>query len=416
MSNSSTSPEKTPRSPLVIAFITIFLDLLGFGMLIPIQAFYAQEFGASAALITILGGSYSFMQFLFAPFWGRLSDRVGRRPIILISVAVSALGHFLFALAGSLPMLFFARMIAGFGNANLGTAQALISDTTTPENRSKGMGLIGAAFGLGFIFGPAIGGALGQISPTAPSWAAGILALFNLLFAWMFLPETLKPGAKPQTHGRKTFSWAAFKHASRHVNVGVIFTITFVYTSAFALMEHVVGLLIEATWVSEKIGQARIGAASKLTAIYLVVIGLTATVIQGGLIGKLQRTFGEIRLVRTGLVMVALSLAAIPFAASASAWPAMLATGILMAIGSGIYNPSNLGLLSRSIDADEQGGVLGLNQSLSSLGRVVGPLFAGLLFQLNQAAPFWVGAFFILAAAAIALRLKPHPGVSPKKV
>jgi len=409
-SNAGAAPTPSGRSPLFIAFITIFLDLLGFGMMIPIQAFYAQEFGASAAVVTILGGSYSFMQFLFAPFWGRLSDRVGRRPIILFSVFISACGHFLFAMAGSLPMLFVARMIAGFGNANLGTAQAIISDVTTPENRAKGMGVIGAAFGLGFIFGPAIGGLLGQISPTAPSLGAGILAVANLLFAWKMLPETLRLDAR-STH-RRTFSPAAFRHAARHLNVGRIFVITFVFTTAFALMEHVIGLLIEKTWVDPTIaasealgGHERISEAAKRTALFLVMVGITATIIQGGLIGKLQKKFGEVTLSRAGLVLVAISLALIPLAAAGGVYATLLPVAMIMAMGTGIFHPSNTGLLSRSIDADEQGGVLGLNQSLSSLGRVIGPLFAGLLFQWHEAAPFLIGAGLVGVTFVVALGL-----------
>ena len=177
--NSGKMANLSSRKPLVIAFFTIFLDLLGFGIIIPVQAFYAQDFGASATAVTLLGGSYSLMQFFFAHFWGSLSDKVGRRPIILSSVAISAVGHFVFAMAPSLSILFLARMIAGFGNANIATAQAIISDSTTHENRAKGMGIIGAAFGLGFIFGPAIGGFLGQYSPTLPSFAAGVLAAFS---------------------------------------------------------------------------------------------------------------------------------------------------------------------------------------------------------------------------------------------
>ena len=182
---------------LFIAFITIFLDLLGFGIIIPIQAFYAESFNATPKVITLLGASYSLMQFFFAPFWGKLSDRLGRRPIILFSVLISAAGHFIFASANGLMLLFAARMVAGFGNANIGTAQAIIADITTKENRAKGMGLIGAAFGLGFIFGPAIGALLGQHHPTTPLYAAGVLALLNFIFAYFLLPETKTTSSAP---------------------------------------------------------------------------------------------------------------------------------------------------------------------------------------------------------------------------
>ena len=166
---------KKKNNPLFVAFLTIFLDLLGFGILIPIQPFFAESLGASASTVTLLSATYSIMQFLFAPFWGSLSDRYGRRPIILSSIFISAIGYFIFASAQSLQLLFLSRALSGFGNANLGAAQAIIADSTTGADRAKGMGLIGAAFGLGFIFGPAVGGILGQISPRTPLWKHPLL-------------------------------------------------------------------------------------------------------------------------------------------------------------------------------------------------------------------------------------------------
>ena len=172
----NTEPKKPSKKVLIIAFMTIFLDLLGFGIIIPIQPFYVKSFGATPTVVTLLGASYSMMQFFFSPFWGGLSDKVGRRPIILFSIVISAIGHFMFAMASGLWVLFAARMLAGFGNANIGTAQAIIADVTTAENRSTGMALIGVAFGLGFLFGPAVGGYLGGISPSCPlgsRWIVG---------------------------------------------------------------------------------------------------------------------------------------------------------------------------------------------------------------------------------------------------
>jgi len=398
------SGKMTSRKPLIIAFFTIFLDLLGFGIMIPIQAFYAQEFGASPTVITLLGGSYSLMQFLFAHFWGRLSDQVGRRPIILMSVAISAVGHFVFAMAPTLTLLFVARMIAGFGNANLATAQAIISDTTSKENRAKGMGVIGAAFGLGFIFGPAIGGLLGQYSPTLPSFAAGVLALCNLAFAWFMLPETRRPDSSPAP--RRTFKPEAYLQAMRRVNIGQIFGITLTFTLAFALMEQVVGLLIESVWVHGLTGNARVGEATRLTAYYLVMVGITATLIQGGLIGRLSRRFGEITLARTGLAIVITSFVMIPFVAESRAYGLMLVNAVIMACGTGIYNPSSLSLLSRSADSDEQGAILGLNQSLAALGRALGPAFSGLFFEIRPTLPFWIGAGIMGSSLLLAFRLR----------
>ncbi|MEY4631568.1 MAG: hypothetical protein RIQ81_1688 [Pseudomonadota bacterium] len=392
--------------PLAIAFFTIFLDLLGFGIMIPIQPFYVENFGATAAQVTLLGASYSLMQFLFAPFWGRVSDRIGRRPVILLSVAVSAVGHLIFGLGQNLATLFAARMLAGFGNANLGTAQAIISDVTRPEDRAKGMGLIGAAFGLGFIIGPAIGGILGQYSPVWPAYFSAILAVGNFIFAAFMLPETLKPGAAARNH-RKFISWAALKEAAKRPNVGTLFTMTFIYTLGFAIMEQVIGLFIEAIWVTESAGEARIRAASQLTAVYLVAVGFTAVLIQGFLIGRLTRTFGEIKLARWGLIVLTLAMVAIPLAGQTGVFPLMVCTAVLLATGSGTFNPSNSSLISKSSDPSEQGSVLGLNQSLASLGRVLGPAAAGAIFQLNPTWPFYVAATLTGAAAVIARKLSP---------
>ena len=393
--------------PLLIAFFTIFLDLLGFGIMIPIQPFYVENFGATATQVTLLGASYSLMQFLFAPFWGRISDRIGRRPIILFSVAISAVGHLVFGLAHGLTTLFAARMLAGFGNANLGTAQAIISDVTKPEDRAKGMGLIGAAFGLGFIIGPAIGGILGQYSPVLPAFFAAGLALCNLAFAAFMLPETLKKGA-PTAPGRRLLSLAALKHAARHTNVGVLFAMTFVYTLGFAIMEQVIGLFIEKIWVTPDLGGSlRIQMASQMTAVYLVAVGFTAVFIQGFMIGRLTRKFGEQTLAKAGLVLLTLAMFSIPLAGNTGIFPVMVATAVILAAGSGIFNPSNSSMVSRAADPAEQGSTLGLNQSIASLGRVLGPASAGAIFELNPSWPFYAAGCLTAVAAIISTRLKP---------
>ena len=232
---------------LLVAFVTVFLDLIGFGIIIPIQPFYAELLGASPAVVTLLGGAYSLMQFIFAPFWGRLSDRWGRRPIILIGITTSIVGYTIFGFAESLLLLFASRMLTGFGNANIGAAQAIISDVTDESNRAKGMGIIGAAFGLGFIFGPALGGLLGQYHPTYPAFAAAILGVFNLALAYFLLPETNQ--GKGSTHKRAPLSIAAFKKAAQSPHLLPMLFITPITILSFALMEQIVGLFIEATWV-----------------------------------------------------------------------------------------------------------------------------------------------------------------------
>ena len=402
----NTSPPKSGRSPLIIAFFTIFLDLLGFGIIIPIAPFYAESFGATPALITLLSATYSLMQFLFAPFWGRLSDRIGRRPVMLISIAISAAGHFVFAMAGSLWVLFLSRSIAGFGCANLGTAQALIADSTSPEDRAKGMGLVGAAFGLGFILGPAIGALLGQYHPTTPLFAAGILALINLFVVWKFLPET-RPPKNESMRPKRTLKtqWAAIRQSD---NTVTILWITLVSTIAFAQMEQSIALYIEHNWVVDT-GLSvndRISEASKLTGYYLVAVGITAAIIQGGLIGRLSRRFGEIRLCIVGLCIMTIGLALIPIVGSTGSYVSLLMVAPFLATGTGLLMPSKNSLLSRSVELDQQGSVMGLNQSSAALGRVIGPSCAGIIYEFDMTYPFYGGALLMIIGVLLSLRLK----------
>jgi len=403
-------------SPLKIAFLTTFLDLIGFGIIIPIQPFYAKSFGASATLVTLLGASYSLMQFLFSAPIGRLSDRVGRRPVLLVSVALISVGYLIFGLATSIPMLFAARMISGLGGANLGAAQAIIADVTTPAERSKGMGLIGAAFGLGFIFGPAIGGLLGQHHPTTPIFAAAGLALLNLLFIARYLPETrgsrelspeeLEEGGEPsaaQRHG----GLSSLPSMISKPNMAPLLSLALFYTLAFALMEQTIGLFIEEVWVTGRAlsPEELTKEASKLTAYFLVIVGVAATIVQGGLIGRLTKRFGEAKLCKAGVFIVLLSFILIPLSGRLGSFPMMLGVALLMASGSGVLHPSRNSLISRSAHRSLQGQALGLNQSLSALGRVLGPAMAGALFELHHERPFWVAVGILGLTALISLKI-----------
>lgn len=404
---------KQAKRTLGIVFFTVFLDLLGFGIIIPIQPFFAETLGAAPAMITLLGASFSLMQFLFAPFWGRLSDRIGRRPVMLISTAMSAVGYLIFGFAGTLEMLFFARMLAGFGSANIGTAQAIIADSTTPETRAKGMGLIGAAFGLGFIFGPAMGGLFGQFGLSTPAFLAAGLCALNCLFAYLYLPETCDPSKrKNESLFHFGFSWPAIRHAARNPNVGQLFCLYLVWTVAFSLMEQVLGLFIQATWVKVDVGrhlsETSAKEAAALTAWVLIVIGVTATVIQGGLIGRLVKRYGERRLLMVGTWLVGTTLLLIPFIGMLGVFGFLLLNAVAMAIGTGITNPSLSSLLSQSAEKHEQGGTLGIGQSLGALGRVIGPAMSGALFQLSHGLPFWVGAGLMFVCSLIALSLHPR--------
>ena len=414
VSESASTQGKPSKKVLVVAFLTIFLDLLGFGIIIPIQPFYAKSFGASATVVTLLGASYSAMQFFFSPFWGGLSDKIGRRPIILFSIVISAIGHFMFAMALHLVVwvLFAARMLAGFGNANIGTAQAIIADVTTAENRSTGMALIGVAFGLGFLFGPAVGGYLGGISPSMPFWVAGGLSVANWFFALFFLKETKTADS---THkARPIFDLELFKRSKQYQNVSSVLWITLIYTTAFALMEQAIALYIEHVWITDTTlsMEERIEAAGWKTANYLVIVGVTAIVVQGGLVRPMTKRFGEVWMTRVGIGFVVVAIAGIPLLGDTANFTLFCVTAIVMAMGTGLLNPAKSALISRGAPDDEQGAVLGLNQSFSAMGRMLGPIFSGMLFEWFVGAPFFSAAGLLLIASLVAMQLRP-PSQTP---
>jgi len=387
------------RSTLGIVFLTVFLDLVGFGILIPIQPFFAERLGASPSVVTLLGASYSLMQFLFTPFWGRLSDRIGRRPVMLASTFISSLGYLGFALSDELWMLFACRMFSGFGAANIAAAQAIIADCTPPEGRAKGMGLVGAAFGLGFIFGPALGGLLVPQGLSAPSFAAAALCGLNFVLALVWLPETRRRNTTAVS-----VSWSGLVGAARRPGVGGLLALFLTYTVGFSLMEQVLGLFIEHHWFPAGPGES----AARLTAHVLILVGVTATIVQGGLIGRFVAAFGERALVVAGGIVIAGSFLGLVVAGRAGSQMALFVVACGMALGTGLVNPSLAGLLSRSVGGDDQGGTLGLGQSLGALGRALGPSFAGLLFERNPALPLLVGAAILVACSGMAVRL-PTP-------
>lgn len=395
-----------PKGALGVVFFTLFLDLLGFGIIIPIQPFFAESFGAAPSVVTLLSASYSLMQLLFAPLWGRLSDRFGRRPIVLTSIAIGAVGFLFFGFANALWMLFAARMIAGFGNANIGTMQAIVADVTSGADRAKGMGMMGAAFGLGFIFGPAIGGVVGSVwGPTAPAFVAATLGLVNLALAYWRLPETRRPGAPSHTR-RGILDIRALADAAKFKNVPQLFAIYFVFTTGFALMETALALFLEHEFVDKAILGTTSGheQATKLTTIMLLTVGVTAAVVQGGLIGRLKNAFGEKRLMVAGTLLVALGFVMVVQSPLLGFW-FVLVSAVVISSGSGITTPSMSSLLSQSVPDERQGELLGLGQSMSAMGRIVGPAMSGLLFEMAHGAPLYVGAVIVGAGTLLALTL-----------
>ena len=389
-------------SPVTIVFITVFIDLLGFGIIIPLMPFYAETFGGTALTVGLLMTSFSMMQFLFAPFWGRLSDRIGRRPVILIGLFGSAVSYFLFGMATSLWLLFAARIAAGIAGANIPTAQAYMADITTSENRAKGMGLVGAAFGLGFIFGPAIGGFLSRWGYQAPSFFASALSLGNFIAAWFLLPESRPGGGDAIRRSRlDLLRYAASRPVLPH-----LLLVYFIVATGFASFETTFALYSEHRF---KFNASTIGYV-------FAFIGVVLATVQGIIVGRVVPRVGEQRIVPAAILVLTAALVLVPMAGSVGT---LLIACALLAVGMGFHNPSIMALISRRSGADMQGGVLGLSQSLASLARVVGPAWGGWLYdRYGMVMPYvsaavLMGVAFIVSLALIALA--PHPGAEVSK-
>ncbi len=404
------------KASLGVIFGVVFLDLLGFGILIPQLGVYAVQFNASALEVGMLVSVYSLMQFLCAPFFGRLSDRVGRRPVLLITMLISFCAYVLFGLAESMWVLWISRVTSGISGANISAAQAYISDITTAENRAKGMGMIGAAFGLGFVLGPAVGGILGSWHGNAAIGAvcAG-LTLLNLIFAFFFLPESRTAGARNEPRSARISLLARV----RTPGVGVVLALSFLVTAAFAQVEGTFSIYLLTRFVSPgadvtaslfdlsaRVDEAVLKKASLQAGLLFTMIGIVSVIIQGGLIGRLRARFGEVRLVRGGLLIFGLGVILIPLAPSYGwMFPAVAVTSL----GSSLTNPSLSSLMSQLSPPDRQGELLGTFQSMSSLGRIVGPSLGGLWFTLfNPGMPFFVAGGMLWLSALVALRL-PYP-------
>ncbi len=379
------------RSPLAVIFITVFIDLVGFGIVLPLLPYYAESYGASALLVGLLSTSYSLMQFIFTPLWGRLSDRYGRRPLILMSLAGSCSGFLIFGLARNLLFLFIGRMVAGIAGAIIPTTNAYIADVTSPENRARGMGLVGAAFGLGFILGPAIGGLLAPYGYDKPALLASAMAGLNLVFAYFKLPESLTDEIRLRA-SRRRFDLQTLRDALLHPRIGLLLTMYFVVTFAFSNMEATFGLLNE----------HRYSLSARQTGYLFTLIGVLISLMQGGVVGRLVKQWGESNCIAIGTFTMIFGLGLLPFAPNIALYCGIIS---LMSFGTGINNPSIAGLLSRSTHVDEQGGIMGIAQSLASLGRILGPIWGGYSFgTLGMRWPFLSAAFFMTLAFLLSLR------------
>ncbi len=363
-------------APSLLIFCTVFLDLIGFGIVLPLLPSYAASFHVSEAAIGVLVASFSLMQFLLAHWWGRLSDRIGRRPVLLVGLAGSALSYLLFAASNGFWLLLLSRIIAGGMGATVNVAQAYLADITPADRRPRAMGMIGAAFGLGFVVGPAIGGLSSRLGDAAPGLIAATMTAINFVLTWRYLPES-----RPDLSGRPPVvpvHWTRFLTA---------FTAAGGSTLAFTVLYVVFPLTVERD----------LGYDRRHSAGFFVLIGLVSAIVQGGLIGRLVPRFGERRLMVAGSALLALGLGLIPagFGAAQHGAGLTLLIGALLALASGsaMVGPSASSFVSRMAPAEEQGRALGLLQSVGSVARIGGPLLAGLVAaHASSHAAFYVAS------------------------
>jgi DHA1 family tetracycline resistance protein-like MFS transporter len=378
--------EKPTREPLPRGFwviwSTVALDMVGFGIVAPILGRYADRFGANGFQVGLLFASFSLAQMVFSPVLGRWSDRVGRKPVIVISLIGTAIGSFITGAAGALWVLYVGRLIDGASGASVSVAQSAISDLGAPKQRAKMLGMLGMAFGVGFVVGPALGGLAALGGPHVPFYVAGVLASVNAIAAIIRLPETRTPEVvtpieQPQPRQRKITSY---------VVIGFFSTLPFAgFEATFSLF-----------------GGSRFNLTEASTAAVFLAVGVLMSAVQGGLIGPLTHRFGSLPLLRVGQVSVAVGML---FLGAAVIWPVLIVALAFMVIGAGISSPSLTTLVANSAPESRRGEVLGIQQSANALARVVGPPLAGLAFDhIGIGAPFTLGAGVYLIAIVVASR------------
>ncbi|MCC7376409.1 MAG: MFS transporter [Verrucomicrobiales bacterium] len=440
------------KPSLLVIFLTVFVDLVGFGMVLPLLPKYVRDFGAPGWFLGLVVASYSVMQFLFAPAWGRLSDRIGRRPVLLVSTAGFVASYSLFAIGSglhdpkaALSIILLSRILSGVCGANITVAQAYIADLSTPEERSKRMGLIGMAFGLGFISGPMIAvGALLWLGLSGPGWFAASICLVNLGLTWFFLGESRKPGTSAARPAGKRFDH--WRQVLSRPQIGPLIIIFFFATFAFTCFETTLGLVISQNFAFPPRGPDGEIAISFLFAFS----GFIGAAVQGGLIGRLVSALGEPRVIALSLILTAISLAPLPFfvgrmpdsltalwrdpsvsffhfsatllVGGGAPWIGLLGTLAVLAIGSGLTRPPLFGLLSMLASEEEQGFTLGIAQSAGSLARIAGPIFASTTYDWHLSFPYLTCAVIAMAcgvwvwtrmpqriAAGVGARSAPKP-------
>jgi MFS family permease len=405
------------RKPSVlIVFLTVFIDLIGFGIVVPLVPLYSRHFGAHGFIIGVIIASFSAMQFIFSPIWGRLSDRYGRRPILLISTAGAAASYVLFAVSSGLEnhlaalgLMVVSRAFAGLCGGNITVAQAYIADITPPEQRSRRMGLIGMAFGLGFIFGPAIGGlSLKHLGSTGPGAVAASLCAANFLLALFILVESRKPSSAPVAHRPHLNQWL---HTLTQPKIGLLVIVFFLATFCFSCFESTLPLVVSDNF---HLNVQRDETSASTVAYLFVFCGIIGAFVQGGAIGRLVKRLGEPKLIGVSLVLTAISLALLPFIGGTEdlswrvllrpegrSWLEMLGALALLSIGSSLTRPPLFGLLSNLTPPNEQGANIGVAQGAGSLARILGPIFATGLLPYQPALPYLVCTGVLLATTLL---------------
>jgi MFS family permease len=414
MNETSADAQAPPsRGSLLVIFLTVFIDLLGFGMVLPLLPIYAKRFGVDrhGVELGLLMASFSAMTFLFAPLWGRLSDRVGRRPVIVAGLAASAVFYALFGVAASiggqkgLVWLFAARIGAGIAAGTIPTAQAYIADVTTVATRAKGMALIGAAFGLGFTFGPLIGWAALVFSQSEadvatspwPGYAAALLSGLACLLAVALLPESLRPGQAHEHHS--FFDWRGWTDALHTPSIPAILITAFVSVVSFGAYETTLSLLLESS---------RFGFSFEQILLYFAFIGFTLSIAQGLLVRRLASRVSEVAMAAAGGVVTILGFVLLSLATQESRLPLLIVASAVEVTGFSLITPAVQSLISRRSDPAKQGGILGVSQGTSALARVVGPLIAVPLFFRSPEFPYYAAIAMMAAALVVFLLFARH--------
>ena len=395
------------KNRLFAIFVIVFMDLLGFSLVLPLLPYYAQAFGADALVTGLLVASYAVAQLIGAPILGRLSDRVGRRPVLLISIFGTFAGFVLLGAAGALWMLFASRLIDGLTGGNISVAQAYIADVTDQKNRSKGLGIIGAAFGLGFIIGPVLGGAFSTFGYAVPAFAAAGLAAFNWLIVYLWLPESLsaEKRAALTAHKKTPFTIGALARTLNRPRVGPLLQTRFFFGLAFAMFQTLFALY----------AQQRLGLSAQVTAFVLAYVGVLSVIVQGFGIAWISRRVSESRLIFAATITMMLGLLAWALAPDL---PTLLVILIPLSAAGGTLNTVLSSTLTKAVYPEEIGGTLGLSASVESVTRVIAPSLGGALFEfLGSWAPGVFGALVMAWVVAFVWQriiVNPDPPLMPR--